>query len=172
MRKVNAGVYKITNSTNDKCYVGSSKNISGRWNDHKKALRKGSHHSILLQRAWNKYGESSFVFEIIEKTLLLEQLVVREQYYKDLYKSYDRKHGYDICPIAGNTLGTTLTSEHKAKLSLAHKGLKHSEETKAKIARASKGENNPMYGRRHSLESRRKISVNTRAGMLASRAAR
>lgn len=170
MTEIRSGVYRIINAANNKCYVGSSKNISGRWSDHKKALRKCSHHSILLQRAWDKYGEDSFQLEILEKVVELKGLVKREQHYKDLYKSYDRKYGYDICPVAGNTLGTILTEEHKQKLSLAHKGLKHSKETIDKISLAASGKNNPMYGKQHSIESKRKISINTRRGMLFSRA--
>ena len=37
-------------------------------------------------------------------------------------------------------------------------GKKHSEETKRKISEATKCENNPMYGKHHSEESKKKIS--------------
>lgn len=171
MKEIESGVYRIKNTLNGKCYIGSSKNVHGRWRDHRKTLRNGCHHSILLQRAWNKHGEDNFKFSILEKCEK-SQLIEREQHYKDLYKSYDRKLGYDVCSVAGSTLGTTLTIEHKKKLSLAHTGLKHSKETIDKISLASKGENNPMYGKRHTVESKRKISINTRSGMLASRASK
>ena len=54
------------------------------------------------------------------------------------------------------------------KLTLAKKGgLKHSEESKKKIGAASKGEKNPFFGKKHSLESREKIikSLISRGGM-------
>lgn len=40
-------------------------NIKLRWCEHRTRLRSGNHHAYKLQRAWNKYGESAAVFEII-----------------------------------------------------------------------------------------------------------
>ena len=59
-----SGIYKITNNVNGKFYIGSSQNISRRWYDHKRELRIQKHHNKYLQRAWNKYGEENFSFEI------------------------------------------------------------------------------------------------------------
>lgn len=59
------GVYKITNKINGKYYVGSSKDLTRRKKDHFRLLKKGINHSILLQRAVNKYGIDNFIFEII-----------------------------------------------------------------------------------------------------------
>jgi uncharacterized protein YegJ (DUF2314 family) len=60
------GVYKITNNINGKVYIGQSINIKERWNDHIKSLNRKDSHSILLQRAWNKYKQENFSFEILE----------------------------------------------------------------------------------------------------------
>jgi len=82
------GIYKIKNLVNDKCYYGSSKNIEKRWRTHKNHLNSGKHHNIPLQRAWNKYGENNFSFEVVEEcneTILLE----REQHYLDLNPKYN-----------------------------------------------------------------------------------
>jgi len=114
MREIKSGVYQILNVINGKRYIGSSKDILSRWRKHKQELQKRIHHSIHLQRAWNRYGEKSFVFEILESVLqgILSKsefripLLAREQYYKDLYKSYNRRHGYDICPLAKSRLGS------------------------------------------------------------------
>lgn len=161
------GVYKITNVINDKCYIGSSVDITRRWRLHKQNLRKGVHCNILLQNAWNKYGEDSFIFEILEYVLqgLLSKsefrtpLLAREQYYKDLYRSYDRKHGYDICKIAGSCLGVIRSEETRLKQGIAKTGInnywygkKHSKEDKRKQFLAKTGENNSFYGRKHTLE--------------------
>ena len=67
--KKTCGVYSITNLQNNKRYIGSSKNIESRWADHRRRLRKNTHHSIHLQRAWNEYGEQNFCFEILEECL-------------------------------------------------------------------------------------------------------
>jgi group I intron endonuclease len=61
------GIYRIKNLINKKCYYGSSKNIEKRWKKHKNELRKNKHINVILQRAWNKYTEENFVFEIIEE---------------------------------------------------------------------------------------------------------
>ena len=61
------GVYKITNTVDGKVYVGSTTiDFGWRWSNHKSALRKNKHCNIHLQRAWNKYGESAFTFEVLE----------------------------------------------------------------------------------------------------------
>lgn len=60
-----AGIYQITCTANGKIYIGSSVNIKSRISGHKSKLNKGCHDNKYLQNAWNKYGESSFIFEII-----------------------------------------------------------------------------------------------------------
>jgi group I intron endonuclease len=60
------GIYRIRNLINDKSYYGSSKQIEKRWSTHRNELNKKTHSNCILQRAWNKYGEVNFLFEIIE----------------------------------------------------------------------------------------------------------
>ena len=79
------GVYKITNQINGKFYIGSSKDLSRRKKDHFRLLKKGINHSILLQRAVNKYGITNFKFRIIE-LCEKELLISKEQYYIDKLK--------------------------------------------------------------------------------------
>lgn len=79
------GIYVIENKTNGKYYLGSSIDINGRWQDHRKHLRGGYHHSIALQRAWDKYGEESFEFKILEETDDPTSLVELEQTYLDSF---------------------------------------------------------------------------------------
>lgn len=57
------GVYIITNTTNGKAYVGSSKNVMKRIRQHFCALSGGRHFNIHLQRAFERYGAASFVVE-------------------------------------------------------------------------------------------------------------
>lgn len=59
------GIYKITCTSNNKTYIGSSKNIKQRWKYHLSYLRRGNHHSTYMQRCFNKYGENSFKFEVL-----------------------------------------------------------------------------------------------------------
>ena len=109
----NTGIYKISNNTNSKIYIGSSININRRWNSHKNALLKNKHKNILLQNHVNKYGIENIVFEIIE-ICSKDNLINREQFYIDLLKPI-----FNICKIAGNTLGYRYSIEQKDKLSLS-----------------------------------------------------
>lgn len=86
-KEVISGIYKITNKINNKPYIGSSNNIERRWRQHISLLNNNKHHSIKLQRAWNKYGQDNFEFEIIEECDV-EKLLYLEQFYIDKYKAY------------------------------------------------------------------------------------
>ena len=130
-------IYQIKNLVNNKIYIGSSVCFNKRKKTHILHLRKGKHHSIKLQRSWNKYGENSFIFEIIEVIYDISKILEREQFYLDLYKSYEK--GYNICEIAGSTLGMKHRQETKEKMSKSHSGVKRmpcSLETKEKISKS------------------------------------
>jgi excinuclease UvrABC nuclease subunit len=78
-----SGIYKITNQINGKFYIGSTKDLNRRNKDHFRLLKKGINHSIILQKAVNKYGIDNFKFEILvecSKDLLftIEQKIVDE----------------------------------------------------------------------------------------------
>lgn len=63
-------IYKITNTLNNKCYIGSSTTKRGyntRWLEHQKAARLPSNESYNypLQKAIRKYGIEHFTYKII-----------------------------------------------------------------------------------------------------------
>jgi group I intron endonuclease len=119
------GVYKITNIRNNKVYIGSSNNILFRWEQHKILLRANRHYNPRLQKAWDTYGERSFQFKIIKRTTLKKLLKV-EQYYIDKFESYKPKNGYNISRIAGRASGWHHSEESRIKISKASKGRKAS----------------------------------------------
>lgn len=82
------GIYRIRNLVNNKCYYGSSKQIEKRWKNHKTSLIGNTHYNTLLQRAWNKYGEHNFVFEVV-KECKEENLLLEEQKYLDKNPEYN-----------------------------------------------------------------------------------
>lgn len=82
-----SGIYCIVNTENQKKYVGSSKNIYQRLQKHRAYLRKNMHENQKLQNSWNKYGESSFQYFILE-FCPIEQLINREQFYIDTIKPW------------------------------------------------------------------------------------
>ena len=147
------GIYKITNNINGKVYIGQSINIKERWNDHIKSLNRKDSHSILLQRAWNKYKQENFSFEILE--LCSEnELDNVEVKYIEFYDSIN--NGYNIEP--GGNKNKRLSDETKKKIGDANRGRCHSEETRQKMSESRIGKNNGMYGKHHSEESKKKMS--------------
>lgn len=62
----NCGIYCIKNKITNKVYVGSSTNIKRRRNFHFNSLNKNKHHSIKLQRTYEKYGKENFKHFVLE----------------------------------------------------------------------------------------------------------
>lgn len=147
------GVYKIVNNINKKVYIGQSINIKARWKDHINVLNRNESRCTLLQRAWNKYGQENFSFEILE--LCSEDMLDEvESKYINIYDSC--KNGYNI--ESGGNANKHLSDETKQKIREAHLGVKASEETRRKMSESRMGEKNPMYGKMHSDVSRKKMS--------------
>jgi len=106
------GIYKITNTKNNKVYIGESNDIDRRWDEHIDKLNNNSHHSYKLQEAWNEYGEENFTFEILEIVEKLDspykttmQLIYEEGKYIDQYNSIN--NGYNV----ENTIDKILSGE-------------------------------------------------------------
>lgn len=89
------GIYVITSLKNSKVYIGQSMHIEKRWAEHKKALETNSHYNSHLQRAWNKYGEQSFMFSVLEECSV-DQLNEREQYWIDYYGGINSNKNYNF----------------------------------------------------------------------------
>lgn len=84
------GIYKFTNKTNGKIYIGQSINIERRYYEHFKRDDSKNY----FHRAIKKYGKDNFFFEILEECLE-EDLNDREKYYITIYNSNNRKLGYN-----------------------------------------------------------------------------
>jgi len=61
-----SGIYKITNLVNNKYYIGSSVDLYTRCYTYLCLAQQHKIHNIHLQNAINKYGISSFRFEVLE----------------------------------------------------------------------------------------------------------
>jgi group I intron endonuclease len=165
---MSVGIYKITFGNPNKVYIGSSIRIEVRWSTHKTELR-GERHSCRMQNAYNKYGEGSMTFEIIEELphcISRNYLLSREQHYIDLYDSF--ANGLNMSPSAWTFLKEWTEEDRQLKsIAMTGKnnhfyGKNHSENTKKIISERMKGrqsgKNNPFYGKAHSFETKLKIS--------------
>jgi group I intron endonuclease len=130
-----SGIYQIRNTVNGKVYVGSAVNFARRFSQHQSALRNGKHDSGKLQNAWNKYGEDSFAFSVIERVVEVSNLISREQYWIDALQAV--RCGYNINPTAGSSLGVRRSDEFKKKCSEAKKRI--TPETREKMSAAQMG---------------------------------
>lgn len=115
------------NRVNGKVYIGSSIDIKRRWYKHKATLRKSKHANAKLQAAWNKYGEDSFDFCVVEECSR-DGLIAREQSWIDSCDCVEV--GYNLNPVAGNMLGFKHSEETKEAIRVAMVGRDTSEETR------------------------------------------
>ncbi len=63
--KTEAGVYQIKNTQNGKVLVVGTPNLKT-MNGRTVELRRGGHYNRQLQEEWNRFGESAFIFEVLE----------------------------------------------------------------------------------------------------------
>lgn len=123
-----SGIYKIMCVSNNKFYIGSAIKFGQRWNEHRSELRRDVHNNKRLQNSWNKYGESDFVFSIIQIVSNRDELCNIEQSWIDVTKCYDRDIGFNISKSAYNPM------------------------------LGKSGKLNPFFGKKHTIETRLKMS--------------
>lgn len=123
-----SGIYMITCTANGRIYIGSSRNLHKRIEAHKWRLKSHTHKNRHLQRAYDKYGETAFEYQVIE-FVMPWMIIEREQYWIDKYKPFGDQ-GFNIMPRADGShhspesiklqsesmKGRKLSPEHKAKL--------------------------------------------------------
>lgn len=172
--EIRSGIYCIENISTNKKYIGQSVNIKYRWTKHMHELNSNSHYNDYLQKAWNKYGENDFKFYVLEYCTS-NKLDEKEIYYINMYNTIDRDFGYNL-KSGGQFSANTYSKETKQKLS---KSIKESycnsnlrelrsfsalnQWANPKIKEKILGENNGMYGKHHTEESKKKMSE-TRIG--------
>jgi hypothetical protein len=135
-------VYKITNSINNKAYIGIT---SGTLKDRMKAHKNHSGNKRRkLYDAFRKYGFENFQAEIIEEIATKKEAIEKETFYIKHFDTFS--NGYNM-----NEGGTGLVY--------------HTEETKKKISennywlgKSRSDEDNPMFRKTHTNEAKRKIS--------------
>jgi group I intron endonuclease len=161
-----SGIYCISSlRCPNRLYIGSTVDIDKRWSQHKWMLDNNKHHSVKLQNHYNKYGKDDLVFSIMFECPI-DNLIELEQQCINKNKPY-----FNICELAGSSIGRTHSAETKkkigdkargqkmsnstkVKMAKSHRGLKHTDKTKHKMSLAAKGRKlRPV-----STETRDKIS--------------
>jgi group I intron endonuclease len=147
--KDKSGVYCLVNKINLNIYVGSSINLSSRMKNYlnKTFLKSKQSINIPIVKALLKYDQSNFMLLIIEY-VEAGNLTIRETFYITHLMPY-----YNVLKQGYSSLGYKHTEETKKLLSELASNRTHSDETKALIAKALTGENNPFYNKSHSKES-------------------
>lgn len=92
--EVRTGIYKITNLSNQMCYVGQAVDLASRWKQHiKRGLGAETPTRNKLYPAMEEFGVENFSFEVVEECDR-SQLDEREDYWQDYFKA--KEFGYSI----------------------------------------------------------------------------
>lgn len=109
------GVYKITQRSTGKVYVGSSVDIEKRIKSHFSMLTKNKHYNAKLQEAYNTGESDDFKYEVLTECTIKEMMLCENFWITEL-NAVDS--GFNLMRFSGNTGGTsnpTLLKKRKDK---------------------------------------------------------
>lgn len=148
-----SGIYKITNTVNNKCYIGQAVNLRSRIKGHLSCIKKN--YNYPLYHSIRKHNVENFELEIlVQGNFSKTELNDLEIDFIRLYNSIDRLYGYNLTAGGEGVVGLKHSQKTKEKIGKLSKGRKHSEETKKLIGLKSKGRN---LGYKHSEETKEKF---------------
>lgn len=145
-------IYKYINRVNNKVYIGQTMTSL-----RERAQSNGSNYKGCpkFYGAIQKYGWDAFEAEIIDVAYSVEEANEKEKYYIKYYKSTDDEFGYNIdfggqngpvSEIAREKISEKVKERYTDKTKNPMYGKKHSEESKKKQSEKKVGANNPMFG--------------------------
>ena len=171
-------IYCYTNKINGKKYVGQTCTSL-----EERAGKDGCHYVIkrgAFGNAIQKYGWDSFISEILEDGLTLEEANEREQYWISELNTIS-PNGYNLQPgglnhvmldvskqkLSQSKIGHEVSPETREKIGKVHRGKVTPDEVKMKISKSSKGRtisdktrekiSKSHFGKKLSDETKRKI---------------
>lgn len=152
-------IYCAKNKVNGKVYVGqTTKTLAYRKGAHIRALRRARLQCRKFYLALKKYGIESFEWFVLAECNSQSELDSFEIKFICILRATENEYGYNIAK--GGKAGSRMSNETKRLLSESRKGeksvwygKKHTEETKRKISLAQKGK----VGKPHTEESKAKL---------------
>lgn len=136
-------IYKIINTCNDKVYIGfTSRTPEVRFMGHVSSS-KSSKNKSAIHRALAKHGVENSMLETLYCSKDKDHCLSLEQHFIEENNSLDREFGYNLKTGGSHC---TFSDESKKKMSDARKG-------------KYLGVDNPTYGRKHTDETKRKLSI-------------
>jgi len=169
MKKNNYSVYKYTNKTNGKVYIGiTTRSMEKRHKEHLKTINDG----LYFHNALKKYGVDNFKLSQIDSANNKKELADKEKHYIELFESYayqGNSKGYN-CTFGGDGV-TGMIGElnpqygispkdrmNKEKYEMWLETVKNpNEETRKKMREVFKN-NNFFLGRTHTEETKKHFS--------------
>ncbi len=144
-----SGIYMCTCTANNKSYIGQSVDVKLRKTQHLSELRYNKHFNEYLQKSYNKYGEDSLVWEVLEYCDK-DNLDDREIYWIAQHDTVDNGFNATVGGTANRVFKRTPEFRERLSQTLTE-SWKDADDRRASISKRMTGSGNPMYGRYGSL---------------------
>jgi group I intron endonuclease len=154
-------VYMITNTINQKKYIGVSMKCD------EKSLKNYFGSGVVIKEAIKKYGKKNFKKEILKR---FNSEVDAREYEKQLINDLGAINSPDYYNLVsggygGGVKGRVISEDTRKKISQSLKGHKNyipTEEHKKKLSEKFKGRTSPMKGRTQDDSAKKKIAEETK----------
>ncbi len=114
-------LYEIQNKITGYVYIGYTSNLNWRWKEHHRDLKQQKHHNIHLQRAWDKYGEQAFEWNVLKSYEDKQSALLEEIYLIDTQQNL-----YNIAEGGlGGDWSKNLSEERKLEIRQKHRERNH-----------------------------------------------
>jgi group I intron endonuclease len=166
-------IYKITNSLNNKIYVGRTKNPAYRHRQHISLANRYDDYSDVvgaqkIHIAIKELGSENFTFEVFEKCNNYSNACEREIHWIKEYRSDQEQFGYN--DKSGPDFGVIMWSEEdRQRMSLRMSGDNNpmfgkpkSKEMLQQLSENFSGTGNPFYGKTHTNEAKKLIGISSK----------
>lgn len=155
-----AYVYRLVHRPTGKFYIGSTDLMDERKIQHMESLRKGKHQNVRLQRFYDKKGKKGWEFEIHK---VKNRKVAYEHEARLILKHLDNPN---LMNIGKGSVGGDNLSRHPdreeiiARMTLSVQSMWDNATPEFRQLHREKhsGQNNGMYGKRHTEKSRKQMS--------------